>query len=42
MSQFVYRLPWRAVVRELLSRSLPGTAEGLPDPALTPAVPALA
>ena len=39
MSQFVYRLPWRAVVRELLSRSLPEAADAVPLPA--PAVPAL-
>src|SRR5439155_12347286 len=38
MSQFVYRLPWRAVVRDLLSRSLPCASEELP----APAVPALA
>ena len=38
MSQFVYRLPWRAVVREVLSRSLSCG----PEEVSAPAVPALA
>lgn len=38
MSRFVYGLPWRAVARELLSRSLSCGAEELP----APAVPVLA
>ncbi len=32
MSQFVYRLPWRAVVREVLSRSLRYPGDGYPLP----------
>jgi hypothetical protein len=42
LSQFVYRLPWRAVLRELLSRSLPLPADRVPAPAPAAVAPALA